>query len=99
MFAEEQINKGGNKRSESGEANPFSFSRRKDEKYDAQFYGELQSVGQFKDAGTDLTLNILKATGGKFMGMRKDNHVLWKPTSRIYTKEFMKRFPKLDMVQ
>ena len=44
-------------------------------------------------------MSIMKATGGKFRGMKKDNAMLWKPTSRIYTKNFIKRFPKLAVVE
>ena len=29
-------------------------------------------------------------------GVKKDASVLWKPNSRIYTKEFAKRFPELE---
>ena len=101
-MAEERINSGGNERPESQESaeaeegKQVSMNKRKSAKYDAGFYGELASIPGFKKSGSDLTLMILRATGGKMNGMKKDASILWKPSSRIYTKEFVKRFPKLD---
>ena len=72
------------------------MNNRKSNKYDKLFYGELASIKDFKKTGSDITLSILAATGGQMKGVKKDAAVLWKPNSRIYTKEFAKRFPKLE---
>ena len=83
---------------EGEEGKTVSYNKRRSAKYDPLFYGELASIPGFKKTNTDLTVKILQATGGKMNGMKKDDVVLWKPTSRIYTKNFVKRFPKLNQV-
>ena len=74
----------------------MSYNNRKSAKYDPLFYGELASISGFKQNGSDLSVKVLQATGGQMNGMKKDDCVLWKPTSRIYTKNFVKRFPRLN---
>ena len=81
---------------EAHDSKHVSYNKRKDAKYDELFYGTLSDIPGFKQSWTGLTIEILQATGGRMKGMKKDDSVLWKPSSRIYTKNFVKRFPKLN---
>lgn len=41
-----------------------------------------------------MTDKVLKKAGGKFSSMRQTNNILWKPKSKVFSKDFVKRFPK-----
>ena len=62
--------------------------------YDKKYYGALSSVKEFKTSHKKTTTAILKNSGGHFSKLSKTNNAFWKPKSRIFTKDFVKRFPK-----
>ena len=64
--------------------------------YDRMYYGELSSIPEYKKHQTKTTTRVLKNAGGKFATLRQDDNHFWKPKSRIFTKEFVKRFPMLS---
>ncbi len=62
--------------------------------YDEHYYGEISSIKEFKSSHRLLTETVLKKAGGKFSSMRADHNSFWTPKSKIFTKDFVKRFPK-----
>ena len=62
--------------------------------YDKKYYGELKSIDEFNTSHKITTVQVLKRAGGKFSTMRATDNAFWKPKSKIFSKDFIKRFPK-----
>ena len=63
--------------------------------YDEKFYGELADIGEFKSKNMKITEKVLARAGGKYISMRQSDNHFWRPTTKLYTKDFLKRFPYL----
>lgn len=63
--------------------------------YEKKYYGELKSIPEFKSAHMKTTMQVLQRAGGKFSSLRQTDNAFWKPKSKIFSKDFIKRFPKL----
>ena len=65
--------------------------------YDKKYYGQLGDIKEFKQKGVRMTTKILEKSGGKYATMDRQNNVFWKPKSKVFTKEFVKKFPQIVM--
>ena len=63
--------------------------------YDKKYYGELNSVKEFNQQHKKTTEAILRRAGGKFSTMKPTDNAFWKPQTKLFSKDFIKRFPKM----
>ena len=63
--------------------------------YDEKYYGQLSDIGEFKKKHKLITEKILEKAGGKYISKKQSHNVFWKPKSKVFTKQFAKRFPNL----
>ena len=63
--------------------------------YDEKFYGQLADIGEFKSKNMKITKAVLARAGGKYISMRQSDNHFWRPRQKLYTKDFLKRFPHL----
>ena len=62
--------------------------------YDKNYYGQLSNIVEFKRNHKVITDKVLQKAGGKFATLRQNDTAFWKPSSKVFTKDFVKRFPK-----
>ena len=62
--------------------------------YDSQYYGSIGDIKEFNKGHRKMTNKVLEKAGGKFSTMKQTNNMFWKPRSKVFTKDFVKRFPK-----
>ena len=79
---------------EHAEANDDFENGNEQKPYDKKFYGELSDIQEFTCAHKKTTNIVLKKAGGRFASIRPTNNLMWKPTSKVLSKEFIFRFPK-----
>ena len=63
--------------------------------YDQNYYGSLSDISEFKQKHKVITEKVLEKAGGKYISKRQNHNHFWKPTSKVFTKQFAKRFPQL----
>jgi len=63
--------------------------------YDEKFYGQLADIGEFFTNNMVITKKVLKKAGGKYSSLRQSDSNFWRPKTKVYTKDFLKKFPHL----
>jgi len=67
--------------------------------YDEKQYGTIADIGEFKKEQSKCAKEILLRAGGRFAKPQRDDNRFWKQKSKIYSKQFVKKYPELDKTE